>query len=234
MVLACEPRDVPPEPPPAPVAGEAAEPPQRDVLYALGGWLARDLAGVKIEEADLPAIDEGLWDALLRRPLRVDPREVGMAVQRFLQDRRAELADDERRAGAPFLAAARAEPGATRTPNGVIYLALREGAGAAPALTDRVKVHYQGTRRDGSVFDSTDARGGTPAVFGMRQVVPCWTEALQRMKVGGKARITCPSDLAYGDRGLPGSVLPGAPLRFEIELLEVLPEDARAKSEATP
>ena len=95
-----------------------------------------------------------------------------------------------------------------------------------------MKVHYQGTRRDGSVFDSSYERG-KPAVLGMKQVVPCWTEALQLMKPGGKARITCPSDLAYGDRGLPGRILPGATLRFEIELLEIVPaSEAKAAAAA--
>ena len=116
----------------------------------------------------------------------------------------------------------------------MIFQSLVDGRGEAPKLTDQVKVQYQGTLRDGSTFDSSYERG-KPAVFGMNQVVPCWTEALQLMKPGGKATITCPSDLAYGDRGLPGRILPGAPLRFEIELLEIVPpSEAKAAAAAGP
>jgi FKBP-type peptidyl-prolyl cis-trans isomerase len=207
-----------------PAAGPAQG--QEDVLYALGGWLARDLAGVKFEEADLAPLERGLADALLRRPLRVEPKEIAPLVQKFLGDRRAATAAEEKQAGQPFLAEARSQPGAQRTPNGVIYQGLVAGRGESPTLTDQVKVQYQGALRDGSVFDSSYERG-KPAVFGMTKVIPCWAEALQLMQPGGKARITCPSDLAYGDRGLPGTILPGAPLRFEIELLEVQPAPAK-------
>lgn len=225
VLPACSPREA--EPSATPVA-DAGEPAQRDVLYALGGWLGRDLAGVKITEADLPEIEAGLADALLRRPPRVAPQDVAPQVQKFLGDRRAETAREEKQAARALLAEARAEPGAERTPNGVIFRSLVEGAGAPPKLTDQVKVQYEGRLRDGTVFDTTYERG-EPAVFGLTKVIPCWTEALQRMKPGGKARLTCPSDLAYGDRGLPGTVLPGALLRFEVELLEVVPAPASAK-----
>ena len=213
---------------PAEAAGSAQE--ERDVLYALGGWLARNLAGVKIEEKDLAPLQEGLADALLGRPLRVEPKEIGVRVQAFLADRRAELAADEKRAAAGFLAEAKQQPGAQRRPSGLIYLSLAEGQGETPKLNDQVKVLYEGTLRDGSSFDSTKERG--PALFGVNRVVPCWTEALQLMKPGGKARITCPSDLAYGDRGMPGRILPGAPLRFELELLEIVPASAATPAPA--
>jgi FKBP-type peptidyl-prolyl cis-trans isomerase FkpA len=208
--------------------GEPPSAAERDLLYALGGWLARDLAGVKITESDLPSIQEGLADALLRRPLRVQPRDVGAQVQGLLGERRAALALDEKRAGAPLLAEARARPGARRTTNGAIVETLAEGEGASPTFADFVKVQYRGLLRDGTTFDSTYERT-EPAVFGMKQVVPCWSEALQLMKPGGRARLTCPSDLAYGDRGLPGRILPGATLRFEIELVGIVPA-AEAKA----
>lgn len=214
---------------PAPEASAAPDAEQRDLLYALGGWLARDLAGVKIEESDLAPIQEGLADALLRRPLRVQPRDVAAQVQGLLGERRAELALDEKRAGAPLLAEARERPGAQRTTNGAIVEVLAEGEGAPPTLADFVRVHYRGLLRDGTEFDGS-YDGGEPVVFGMKQVVPCWSEALQILKPGGKARLTCPSDLAYGERGLPGRILPGATLQFEIELLAVVPaSEAKAR-----
>jgi FKBP-type peptidyl-prolyl cis-trans isomerase FkpA len=206
-------------------AGESLSPEEkrdRDSLYALGSWLARNLAGIKMDEKDMAPLAEGLSDALLGKPLRVDPVEVGERVQVFLNARRAQTSAEERNLGAALLEAAKQEPGVERTVSGVYMLTLVEGSGPSPTLADQVKIHYRGTLRDGSVFDDSRARG-QPGVFRVTGVVPCWMEPLQKMKVGGKAKVTCNADLAYGDRGLPGKVLPGAPLQFELELLEILP-----------
>ena len=120
------------------------------------------------------------------------------------------------------LAAAAAEPGAVTTPSGLVYRTVKEGTGASPAATDTVKVHYRGTFPDGREFDSSIKRG-QPASFPLNRVIKCWTEGLQRMKVGGKARLTCPAAIAYGDRGAGGEIPPGAVLRFEVELLAINP-----------
>jgi FKBP-type peptidyl-prolyl cis-trans isomerase FkpA len=216
----CPEPPAPPAPPPS-----AQEQQERDSLYALGTWLARNLAGIQLEEKDMAPLAEGLSDALLGRTLRVDPVEVGERVQGFLNERRGRMAASEKSAGASFVAAARDEPGARRTVSGAIYLDLVEGTGDSPKLSDRVKLHYRGIRRDGSSFDDSYARD-KPEAFGVNRVIPCWMEALQLMKPGGKARVTCSSDLAYGDRGLAGRVLPGAPLQFELELLEILPANS--------
>lgn len=95
-----------------------------------------------------------------------------------------------------------------------------EGDGASPAATDRVRVHYHGTLSDGSVFDSSVDRG-SPAVFPLNRVIPCWTRGLQEMKVGGKAKLTCPPELAYGARGFPPKIPPNATLYFDVELLGI-------------
>jgi FKBP-type peptidyl-prolyl cis-trans isomerase FkpA len=210
-----------PPPPPAPRVDLAH--PDDPSLYALGAWLARNLAGIQVEERDLAPLAEGLSDALLGRPRRVDPTEVAERVQLFLNERRAVVASREKRAGAGLLDAARAEAGARRTVNGAIVVDLVPGTGATPSLPDTVKIHHRGMRRDGSVFDDSYAptKSGTrkqPSEFRLTAVIPCWADALQQMKVGGRARVTCKSDLAYGDRGLPGVVLPGASLQFELEL----------------
>ena len=120
------------------------------------------------------------------------------------------------------LAAAAAEPGAVTTPSGLVYRTVKEGTGASPAATDTVKVHYRGTFPDGREFDSSIKRG-QPASFPLNRVIKCWTEGLQRMKVGGKAKLTCPAAIAYGDRGAGGEIPPGAVLRFEVELLAINP-----------
>ncbi len=121
------------------------------------------------------------------------------------------------------LAAAAAEPGAVVTPSGLVYRTVKEGTGASPAATDTVKVHYRGTFPDGREFDSSFKRN-QPASFPLNRVIKCWTEGLQRMKVGGKARLTCPAAIAYGDRGAGGGEIPpGAVLRFEVDLLAINP-----------
>ena len=113
------------------------------------------------------------------------------------------------------------EPGAAATPSGLVYRSLTEGKGAPPTASDRVKVHYRGTLADGTEFDSSYKRG-QPAEFPLGGVIKCWTEGVQKMKVGGKAKLTCPASIAYGERGAGGGLIPAnATLQFEIELLGV-------------
>jgi FKBP-type peptidyl-prolyl cis-trans isomerase FkpA len=116
--------------------------------------------------------------------------------------------------------AAAKEPGAVVSKTGLVYRALKEGSGASPTAADTVKVHYKGSFPDGKEFDSSYARG-TPIEFPLGRVIPCWTEGVQRMKVGGKAKLTCPSQIAYGERGAGGVIPPNATLLFEVELLGI-------------
>ena len=116
--------------------------------------------------------------------------------------------------------AAAKEPGATLSPTGLVYLSLKDGNGASPLATDTVKVHYRGTFPDGREFDSSYKRNA-PAEFPLNRVIACWTEGVQKMKVGGKAKLTCPASIAYGARGAGGSIPPNATLQFEIELLAI-------------
>ena len=115
---------------------------------------------------------------------------------------------------------AQQEPGVTVTQSGLIYRSLKDGSGASPAATDIVKVHYRGTLPDGKEFDSSYKRG-EPASFPLDRVIKCWTEGVQRMKVGGKAKLVCPPAIAYGDRGAGGVIPPNATLVFEVELLGI-------------
>ena len=123
-------------------------------------------------------------------------------------------------AGAVLLPAT-AQARDVKTATGIVINMLREGSGNAPRNTDTVKVHYRGTLADGTEFDSSYKRG-QPASFPLNRVIPCWTEAVQTIKVGGKARLQCPPELAYGDRGVPGTIPPGATLTFEVELLDIV------------
>ena len=123
-------------------------------------------------------------------------------------------------AGDAALDSAAKEAGALVTPSGLVYRAVKEGSGANPTAADTVKVHYKGTFPDGKEFDSSYSRG-TPIEFPLSRVIPCWTEGVQRMKVGGKAKLTCPSEIAYGSRGAGGVIPPNATLVFEVELLGI-------------
>ena len=116
--------------------------------------------------------------------------------------------------------AAAKEAGAVVSKTGLVYRSLKDGNGASPTAADTVKVHYKGTFPDGKEFDSSYSRG-TPIEFPLNRVIPCWTEGVQRMKQGGKAKLTCPSAIAYGERGAGGVIPPNATLLFEVELLGV-------------
>ena len=120
----------------------------------------------------------------------------------------------------PALTAAAKEPGAVVKPSGLVFLSQRDGSGASPGPTDTVRVNYRGTFPDGREFDSSYKRGEA-IEFPLDGVIKCWTEGVQLMKVGGKARLTCPPGIAYGTRGAGGVVPPNATLVFEVELLGI-------------
>jgi FKBP-type peptidyl-prolyl cis-trans isomerase len=155
------------------------------------------------------------------------------SIETLAKSRRAAASAEESKASEAFLATAAAAAGAQKLDSGLVYLEVAPGTGDSPKDTDTVKVHYHGTLRDGTVFDSSVERG-TPAQFPLNRVIPCWTEGVQKMKVGGKGRLTCPASIAYGDRGAPPKIKPGAALAFEVELLEILPAQAVAPPPGPP
>jgi len=197
---------------------------EQKTLYALGLAISQSLSPFSLSEAELDMVKQGMVDGVLKRSQKVDLQAYGPKIQQLQQSRMAALAEVEKKAGAAFLAKAATEKGATKTESGVVITPIKPGSGATPKATDVVKVHYHGTLLDGSVFDSSVKRG-EPATFPLNQVVKCWTEGLQHIKVGGKSRLVCPSDLAYGERGMPPVIKPGATLIFEVELLEIIPKE---------
>lgn len=200
-----------------------SEPKSEDqkTLYALGLALSQSLGIFSLSQAELEFVKSGLEDGVLKRSQKVDLQAYGAKIQELQKARAAKVAEAEKKAGAEFLAKAAAEPGVTKTKSGVVIKTIKSGTGAAPKATDTVKVHYHGTLVDGTVFDSSVQRG-EPTTFPLGQVVACWTEGLQQMKVGGKSRLVCPSSTAYGDRGAPPGIKPGATLVFEVELLDIV------------
>jgi FKBP-type peptidyl-prolyl cis-trans isomerase FkpA/FKBP-type peptidyl-prolyl cis-trans isomerase FklB len=194
---------------------------EQKTLYAIGLALSNGLASFALTEAELELVMSGLSDGVLNRERKVDLQTYGPRIQELQKARASTVAAAEKKTGQAFLDKAAAEKGATKTASGLVMTTLKPGTGESPKATDRVKVHYHGTLIDGTVFDSSVQRK-EPATFTLNQVIPCWTEGVQKMKVGGKSRLVCPAEIAYGERGAGGKIRPGATLVFEVELLEIV------------
>jgi FKBP-type peptidyl-prolyl cis-trans isomerase FkpA len=194
---------------------------EQKTLYAIGALLGRSLGNFSLTEAELEIVKVGLVDSALQRPLKADPQAFMPKLQELQKSRMAAMAAVERKAGEEFLAKEAAAPGATKTESGLIMTTITPGTGASPVLNDMVLLHYQASLIDGKVFESSVERGQAES-FSVEGVNLCWREALQRMQVGGKSRVVCPSELTYGDNGAPPHIKPGATLVFEMELVDVL------------
>ena len=182
-------------------------------LYALGQLLSARLGQLELTPEELKVVVVGMEDGVFKKESRIQLGEHQAVIDGFFRVRYERLV-------AKFLEAAAAMEGAVKTPTGLIYIERSAGTGESPAATDTVKLHYHGTLPDGSVFDSSVKRG-EPATFTLNKVIPCFSEGLQRMKVGGKAELYCPPELAYGERGAGQKIPGGSALLFEVELLEI-------------
>jgi FKBP-type peptidyl-prolyl cis-trans isomerase FkpA len=198
----------------------AAEPQaeEQKAFYALGVAISRNLASFNLTPAELDLVKSGLTDGVTGKAT-IDVNAYVPKLGELQGTRMAAVAEGEKKTGQAFSDKAATEKGATKTASGIVIKQIKAGTGAAPSASDTVKVHYHGTTPDGKVFDSSVERK-EPATFPLDGVIPCWTEALQTMKVGGKSRVVCPAALAYGDRGTP-NIKPGSTLIFDIELLDV-------------
>jgi len=190
-------------------------------LYALGLVMSENLNPFGLNEAEVEIVKAGFTDGALKRTRQVDLAVYGPKLRDLAQARSTAGAAAEKTSGGEFLSKAALEKGAVKTPAGFVIQEIKAGTGASPTQGDTVKVHYKGTLIDGTVFDSSIDRG-EPAVFPLANVIPCWGQGVQMMKVGGKSRLVCPPELAYGDRGAPPHIKPGATLNFEVELLEIV------------
>ncbi|MCL2625409.1 MAG: FKBP-type peptidyl-prolyl cis-trans isomerase [Cystobacterineae bacterium] len=227
-----------PPPPQAAPAQPLSEADKKIVCYIIGTQLGE--AMVKdFSPAEIADIQKGFGDALAKKKPKYALeayREQMMAfsnlkMQQAQERHQKEQAKKEtefkakgveQAAKAPgFLEKAAKEPSAQKTESGLVYIPLVEGKGESPLPTSQVKVHYRGKLMDNTVFDSSYERN-VPLTMALSNTVPCWQEALPKMKVGGKAKIVCPAPLAYGERGVAPNIPPNAPLQFEIELLEVV------------
>jgi FKBP-type peptidyl-prolyl cis-trans isomerase FkpA len=191
---------------------------EQKTIYALGLSIYRSLGQFDLSPEELAIVKRALSDAQAGKPAE-DISTWGPKIEGLAQSRGARVAARAKAESQAYLDKAAAEPGAVKTDSGLIYRDLRAGSGASPKATDTVKVNYRGTLTNGTEFDSSYSRN-EPAQFALNGVIRCWTEGLQRMKVGGKAELVCPADLAYGDRGQSG-IPPGSTLIFQVELLDI-------------
>src|SRR5512143_3373014 len=211
----------PPMPGAAPAAPVTLAPGDEEkALYAIGVALWKNPSGFDLTPAEAEIVTRAMKEAAAGKATEMKMEDWGPKIEALRQARVEKHAAAEKVKGKAFADQAAAEKGAVRAESGLVYLETQAGTGESPKATDTVKVHYRGTLIDGTEFDSSYKRN-QPASFPLNRVIPCWTEGLQKMKVGGKARLVCPSDLAYGDRGRP-SIPPGATLNFEVELLEIV------------
>ena len=196
--------------------------PDQKAIYAIGTGTARSLATFNITPEEFKYFLAGLQEQYGKKArLDIGEREVAENVERFRRDRIQAAMEREDKESKKFLAAAAKEKGAKKLAGGVVFFELKAGQGAQAKTSDRVRILYKGTLRDGTMFDGiSDPKNA--AEFDLGLVIPCWQQAIAEMKPGGKARFLCPSDTAYGNRGAAPLIDPYAALQFEVELLEVL------------
>jgi FKBP-type peptidyl-prolyl cis-trans isomerase FkpA len=229
-------------------------------LYALGLVVGRNLNNFNLTPAEIDLVKAGLSDQLSKKTPLVEIDVYGPKIQALAQARMganpnapagaqppgqpgmaqanpamaAQAAADQKKKSAEFEATAEKEPGAVKLPSGLIFKTISPGKGGdSPKASDKVKVNYEGKLVDGTVFDSSYKRG-QPIDFPLGQVIPCWTEGVQKMKVGEKAQLVCPANIAYGERGRPPVIPGGATLVFQVELLEIEGGAAAAAPPAKP
>ena len=201
-----------------------AEPETEDekTLYYLGVLMSKNLGTFMPSPVEQALVVEGITAGLAGDAIELDATTYDPKLRTLGEARAAQALEKEKAAASAFLEKAGKAKGAKVMPSGLIYTEIEAGAGSSPGPTDTVKVHYHGTLRDGTVFDSSVQRG-TPAEFPLNRVIACWTEGVGMMKEGGKSTLICPPEIAYGDRGNRG-IKGGSVLTFEVELIEIVPQ----------
>ncbi|RZL99349.1 MAG: FKBP-type peptidyl-prolyl cis-trans isomerase [Pedobacter sp.] len=201
---------------------------QDSLSYSVGYSVAQSMKQQGMVDVNTAIMAKGIEDALKGKPLKLAEPQMQQIMMAYMQKQYAvknaeagKAAEGNKKIGAAFLAENKSKPGVQTTASGLQYVVEKEGTGAKPAATDRVKVHYTGKLIDGKVFDSSVERG-QPAEFGVTEVIKGWTEVLQLMPVGSKWKVFIPSDIAYGDRGAGADIGPGSTLIFDIELLDIV------------
>ena len=189
--------------------------------YALGLSMGHNFLGSGIKSLNVEDFAKGVEAVYKQEKPEISFDEAKKIINEFFSNLQDEIAETNKQAGKEFLAENAKRSGVVVLPSGLQYEVLAEGKGRKPKATDKVQCHYHGTLIDGQVFDSSIQRG-TPAVFGVNQVIPGWVEALQLMPEGSRWKLYIHSDLAYGEQGAGGSIPANATLIFEVELIKIL------------
>jgi FKBP-type peptidyl-prolyl cis-trans isomerase FkpA len=204
---------------PAPDLAHATE--DEKTLYIIGIAMGRSATTLEVAPNEVRFLQAGIADQVAGRPSQISVEAYAPKVEELAKRRAAEGIGKRESAGKAAIEAAAKEPGAIKTESGLVLRTLKPGKGESPTSTDKVKVHYRGTFPGGTVFDSD--MDGEPVELVLAGTIPCWGEALQRMKPGESAKLVCPPALAYGDQGNPPTMPGHATLIFEIELLSFAP-----------
>ena len=191
------------------------------ISYALGLSIGNNFQNSGINNLQVEDFVKGLKDVLGGAEPEISYDEAKQVINDYFMNLQKERLELNKKAGEEFLNINKGKAGFVTLPSGLQYQVLKQGEGAKPAASDKVKCHYHGTLINGTVFDSSVQRG-EPAVFGVSQVIPGWVEALQLMPVGSKWRLFIPSDLAYGEHGAGDAIEPNSALVFDVELLDIV------------
>lgn len=222
----CQKKDAAPSPATSPATMSEDEKAVNALGAAIGQQVVQQVKALNLTPAEMENLKKAFAASLAGQKPEFDIAQYGPKLQARAEAQASVTAAAEKAKSAAFRDTAAAEAGAVKTPSGLVFKTVTPGSGGSPKPTDVVQVNYRGTLMDGTEFDASAKHGG-PATFRLNGVVPCWTEGVQRMKVGEKAKLVCPSEIAYGDRGTPdGSIPPGATLVFEVELLGINPKGA--------
>lgn len=201
---------------PAPVMKNALD----SFSYALGLSMASFYKEQGVENINVQLVTKAINDTKTGKPL-LSEMDINNAIMSYMQAAKSQKAAGEKKLGKAFLDSNKTQPGVVTLPSGLQYKIIKEGTGAKPGPTDKVKVHYEGKLINGKIFDSSIERG-EPIELNVNGVIPGWTEALQLMPVGSKWKLFLPSDLGYGDNGAGNDIKPGATLVFDVELLDII------------
>lgn len=209
-------------------AGADLKTAQDSISYSIGLFMAQNLKQQGMNDLNQTLLTKGIQDAMGGGKTRLTQEQAGTVLNAYAQKQYAirnaeaqKASAGNKKIGEAFMAENKTKPGVVTTASGLQYIVEKEGTGAKPTASDRVKVHYTGKLLDGKVFDSSVERG-TPAEFGVSEVIKGWTEALQLMPVGSKWKLFIPAEIAYGDRGAGADIKPGSTLVFDVELLDIV------------
>lgn len=209
----------------AAVAGSEIATEEQKAFYFLGSsfgkQISAQLKALNMSAEEQEIFERGFSEAMTGQSMALDEQVYGPKINEIAQERMLASAAEESAASGEYLNQMAAEEGAMTTESGIVVREIVAGTGEMPTSDSTVKAHYHGTLRDGTVFDSSVERG-QPFSATLSSVIPCWREAIPMIKVGGKSKITCPAELAYGTNGSPPKIPGGAALTFEVELLEIV------------